>query len=100
MIMPSSNNNKSLSEFGRVAVELDNDFQDFERLSEELERVSLDTDKGLDRSKQLLVKFSDCGQRIATNVRDLAKFLDESRSRAEKSAALVSSKALQIQARQ
>jgi chromosome segregation ATPase len=98
--MPNSTPNKTMSSFAEAALKLDNDFSELERLSGQIERLELDTDAGLDRAKELLAKFGECGMRIGDGVQGLAKELEETRLRAEKAAEAVSQRAAQIQERQ
>ena len=92
-------NTKNLSPFGQSALTLDNDFAELDRLSGQIERLSIESDSGMERAKELLVKFGECGQRISTGVQSLAKSLEETRSRAETAAQSVASRAALIQER-
>lgn len=74
--------------------------QQFESLTKEIERLSINTPKGLERGKALLDKFEECGQKVAGGMQDLAQALDELREQTEKSAQLVYTKAVAIKQRQ
>ena len=95
----SSINLENLSAFGKVAVALDNDFAEFERLGGQIERLSVDSDNELERAQQLLAKFGECGERIGNGMQGLAKSLEEIRTHAEKAAQTVSARLPQIQER-
>lgn len=64
---------KDLSPFGQHALKLDSDFRELEELCGQIERLDLESDFGLDRAKQLLTKFSECGLRIGDGVQGFAK---------------------------
>jgi hypothetical protein len=91
---------KNLSPFAHSALTLDEDFGELDRVAAQLERLDLDTENGLDQARKLLVRFTECGNRIGEGVQALAKALDEARTRAEKSAESVSQRAAMVQARQ
>jgi len=93
-------NTEKKSPFAESALNLDNAFTELEQLSGQIERLELESDSGLERAKQLLGKFAECGQRIGEGVQVLAKSLEESRARAEAAANVVSARALDIQKRQ
>ena len=95
----SSINIKNLSSFGQSALKLDQDFTELERLSSQIERLSIDSDSGLDRAQEALLKFGECGQRIGTGIQGLATELNELRVRAEKAAQVVSDRAVLVQQR-
>jgi chromosome segregation ATPase len=96
----SSSQSKVLSSFAEAALKLDSDFADLERLSGQLERLDLNSDSGLERAKEILSEFGECGSQIGDGVQKLAKELDEARIRAEKAAASVAVRAEQVQERQ
>jgi hypothetical protein len=96
----SPRDKKDLSPFGLSAVSLDADFVELERLSRQIERLAIDSDSGLERAQRLLVKFAECGQRVADGATGFSKVLDEARARAEKAAQVVSARALEVQERQ
>jgi len=91
---------KVLTSFADAALKLDSDFSELERLSGQLERLDLLSDAGLERAKEILAHFGECGSRIGDGVQRLAKELDEARIRAEKAAEAVSQRASQVQERQ
>jgi len=96
----SSQEKKDLSPFGLSAVALDADFVELERLSRQIERIELDSDSGLERAQRLLVKFAECGQRVANGATGFSRVLEEARARAEKAAQVVSVRAAEVQERQ
>ena len=91
--------NKPVSLFLQSALALEEDFSQFARLSAQLENLSIESEHGLEQSKKLLLKFSECGERIGEGVQALAKTLNESRLQAEANALTVSARAELIQAR-
>jgi chromosome segregation ATPase len=95
----SQKNHKEVSPFIDAALKLDNDFQELERLAGNLERAEIDSDAGLERSRDFLGKFGECSQRIGTEIQALATSLEDSRSRAEKAAESAANRAALIQER-
>src|SRR4051812_9858905 len=93
-------NKNDLTPFGQFALSLDSDFREFERLKSQLEKTELDSDFGLERAKQLLTKFSECGMRITEGIQGFAKALEDARHCAETAAIAVSARALVVQERQ
>lgn len=93
-------NSQKLSAFIESALNLDSAFNELEQLGGQIERLDVETDSGLERAKQLLAKFAECGQRIGEGVQHLAKSLDETRRRAEAAAQAVTTRANDIQKRQ
>jgi chromosome segregation ATPase len=98
--MSSSLQSKVLSSFAEAALSLDKDFTELDTLSGQLERLDLNSDSGLERAKEILAKFGECGSRIGDGVQKLAKELEEARVRAEKAASSVSARATEVQERQ
>jgi len=90
---------ESLSDFGRAAVKLDNDFTELVRLSGQLKRLDIDSESGLDRAVKILSQFAQHGQNISAGIQDFSKFLQEARQRAEVAAQLVTERAQQIRER-
>jgi chromosome segregation ATPase len=95
-----SSSAKVLSSFAESALQLDSDFLELERLSGQLERLDVNSDSGLDKAREILAKFGECGNRIGSGVQKLAKELEEARVRAEKAAELVAQRANVVQERQ
>lgn len=91
---------KNLSAFGETAVSLDQGFTDLQELGGQLERLSLASESDFERARAILVKFAACGQSVAEGLQTLAATLGETRARAEATAARVSERAVEIQARQ
>ncbi|MEW6057213.1 MAG: hypothetical protein AB1540_11420 [Bdellovibrionota bacterium] len=90
---------KDQSLFVQAALALDSDFAELERLSGQLERLPIESDSGLEQARKALTRFSECGSRIGEGVKILAKELEDSRSRAERAAQIVSERAVAIQKR-
>lgn len=91
--------NKNLSPFGQAALNLDNDFMLLTRLSQEITLLSIDSDKGLDQARKLLVRFGECGERVGAGLQALARTMEESRQQAEEATRLVAERANEIQSR-
>ena len=92
--------NKSLSEFAQAALNLDFEFTQFGRIAGELERVSILSEKGLDKARALLGDLDACGKKIGTGMQALANALDQARENTEKLATAVSSRAVEVNQRQ
>jgi predicted nucleic acid-binding Zn-ribbon protein len=90
---------ESLSTFGRLAVQLDGNFSEMVRLSEQMQRLDIDSDSGLERAIKLLNQFAQHGQDIAGNIQDFSKSLEEARDRSEAAAKLVAERARHIEER-
>lgn len=88
-----------LSTFGQLALKLDSDFSGIERLAQQIERLDIRTDNGLEHAVKLMGQFAQYGQSISDGIQDFAKALDESRTRSEAAAALVAARAEEIQTR-
>jgi len=90
---------KERSAFAQSAVVLDQDFELLSQLGEQLENAELETEYGFNLAKKLLLKYSECGERVGSEIQVLAKELEAARVRAEKSASLVSARSIEIQKR-
>ena len=93
-------NTESLSPFGQLALKLDHDFCELERIGGQIERLPIDSDSGLDRGLKLLTQFAQHGQNIAEGIQKFAKALETARERSEGAAKVVSERALLLQQRQ
>jgi chromosome segregation ATPase len=100
MTAMATSNSKNLTPFAEAALTLDSDFAELEQLSGQLDRLSLESDTGLERAKKILAQFGECGGRIGDRLQNLAKTLDEARSGAEKAAQLIADRAVRVQERQ
>jgi chromosome segregation ATPase len=89
-----------LSPFAQAAMTLDSDFAELEQLSGQLDRLSLESDSGLDRAKKILSQFGECGERIGDRLQNLATTLNEARASAEQAANRIAERANQVQLRQ
>jgi chromosome segregation ATPase len=90
---------ETLSPFGRLAVALDADFSQLERLSGQIQRLDIETDGGLDHALKLLNDFAERGQSIAQGIGEFAQAMQQAQARSEKAAQLVAERAEAIQAR-
>lgn len=91
--------NKNLSLFGQAAVALDEDFVEAERLASQIEQVDVQSEIGLERAIRLLRHFTECGERITSQIQSLAQELEKARSRTEGAAQTVARRAAEIQIR-
>jgi len=91
---------KNLSPFAQAALALDADFVELERLSGQIDRIAIESDSGLERVQQLLVKFAECGQRVADGVIVFSRALQEAHARAEQAGQIVSARAALVRERQ
>ncbi len=92
-------NSKDSSLFVTSALALDADFSEMERLADQLESLSIESEYGFDQSCKLLTRFGSCGERIGNGIQILAKELETARVRAEASAARVAVILEQVQKR-
>lgn len=90
---------ESLSAFGRLAVKLDEHFSELTRLSGQIERLDIDSESGLEHAVKVLNQFAEHGTSVAEGIQELAKVLDEARTRTETAARVVAGRAEVIQQR-
>jgi len=90
----------TLSPFGEAAVALDGEFLALEKVARELERLTIDSDKGLDRGKMLLQEADAFRERLTSRMQALASTLEEARSRNEQAAVTIAEKAGALKVRQ
>lgn len=93
-------NPDTLTPFGKLALQLDHDFSELDRLSAQIERLEIESDSGLELATRLLAQFAKHGQGVAEGIQEFAKALETSRAGAERSAAIVGERAIAIQQRQ
>jgi chromosome segregation ATPase len=91
---------ENLTSFGLIAVKLDGDFSELHRISGQLQRLSLDSDRDLDRAMKLLTQFTQHGQSISDNIQEFSKTLQLARENSERAAQVVAQHAQIIQSRQ
>jgi hypothetical protein len=96
----SAPDKKNLSPFGLAALALDAEFVELERLSGQIERIAIESDSGLERAQSLLIKFAECGQRVADGVIAFSKALQDAHVRAEKAGQTVWARAAVVRERQ
>jgi hypothetical protein len=85
--------------FGRAALKLDQEFRALSEVSDQLARVNLETDAGLDDSIKLLNKAAHYGQGVAGAMEEFARALQEAREKAEAATKAVAERAQLIQKR-
>lgn len=88
-----------LSAFGQLALKLDQNFSGLERLAQQIQRLDLRTDNGLEHGTKLLNQFAQYGEGISEGIQEFAKALDEARLRSEEATTLVVARAEEIHAR-
>jgi hypothetical protein len=62
--------------------------------------IAIESDSGLERAQSLLIKFAECGQRVADGVIAFSKALQDAHVRAEKAGQTVSARAAIVRERQ
>lgn len=90
---------KELSAFGRAAIELDFEFQELDRLAQKIERLSLQTDSGLERASDLIIEAEMCRARLMTAMQVMAAQLEETRNRSEQSVTVICERTAIVQNR-
>lgn len=88
-----------MSEFARAALALDVRFEEFCRLSAELERVSIDSDSGLERARILLKDLNECREGFTPASQDMARALEGARQRTAEAAQKVETREQAVQDR-
>ena len=86
---------EDLSPFGRLALSLDGDFTELQRLAGQIEELDVESESELDRALKLLKRFSEHGQKIGGSMQEFSASLEDARQRSEaaaKSAAAVAQK--------
>ncbi len=86
----------SLSAFGRLALQLDNDFTELNRLSGQLQRLDIDSESGLEHAVKVLNQFAQHGTSISNGIQDFSRVLQEARAKSEEAAKAVGDRAQEI----
>lgn len=92
--------NKPQTAFGQAALLLDEEFARFERLAREIERLSFNSDKGLERARTLMKEIDACRERMEASMHALSRGLDESRASNEAAVQLVAERAMALRERE
>jgi len=92
-------NLEKLSSFGRLAVALDSQFLELDRISGQIERLDIESESGLERAIKLMSEFAQIGQSIGDSMQEFSGALQSSRERAESAARNVAERAQRVQAR-
>jgi methyl-accepting chemotaxis protein len=90
----------SLTEFGQSAVALDAELKRFERLGRELESLTIDSDKGMSRGRELFTELADCREQLGAKMKEMSRTLGEARERNEKAEHIIAERAQAWEARQ
>jgi phage-related protein len=84
---------KNLSPFAEVALQLDAEFAEILRLSDQLEQLDVESEFGLEQAKKILLRFSENGARAGESMHALAKHLNDLRERSEVAAKTMAERA-------
>lgn len=79
----STTSSPNLSEFGQAAVSLDQELIQFETLTQELQRLSIASDKGLERGLAVVAEITQCRSRIEVGMKQLSSTLGQTQARHE-----------------
>lgn len=90
---------EDLSPFGRLALRLDSQFAELVRAGEQMSKVKLDSDGGLDEGIRILNKVAQYGESLAATMQDFSQALQQSRDEAEAATKLVAERAQLIKQR-
>lgn len=88
-----------LSDFARAALALDVRFEEFCRLSQELQRVTIDSDSGLERARILLKDLNECREGFTPASQDMARALEDARQRTALAAQAIETQEQAVQQR-
>lgn len=80
---------KTRSPFVLAAIALDAEFDKFDQLTSELDRLNLDSDRGYERGLAILEELESCRGRFGPASQDLARTMEDARERTAQAAALV-----------
>jgi hypothetical protein len=72
---------KDRSPFVKAAIALDAEFERFERLKGELDRLNLDSDRGYERGLAIMEELEACRERFGPASQELARAMEEARER-------------------
>lgn len=87
------------SSFGRAAMALDSELVQFETYVQELAGLSLESDKGYERSLHLIQEIANTRGRLETSMRGLSTSLNEVRAQNEEAERVVAERTQLVQAR-
>lgn len=90
---------ETLSPFGRLAVQLDHEFSELNRLSGQMERMDIESDTELERAIKILNQFAEHGQNVTNGIQEFNKALLDAREQAEKAAQIVGERVGLVQQR-
>jgi len=88
-----------LTPFGRIALKLDHEFSELARAGQQMSRVDIESDSGLDEGIKILNRVAQHGQSLADTMQEFSQSLQEARDKAEASTKLVAERAQLIQQR-
>ena len=94
-----SERNTDRSAFAEAALNLDAQFRDFERLANELDRVDLDSDRGLERGLKIMGELETCREGFAPASQQMAKALEEAQGQVARAAEIVTQRETAVQDR-
>ncbi len=90
---------EDLTPFGRLALKLEREFSELSRAAEQISRLDLETDGGLDDGIKILNRVSEYGESLAGTMQQFSASLQEAQVQAEAAAKLVAERAQLIQTR-
>lgn len=90
---------EDLTPFGRAAVTLDREFAELARVGEQIARVDVESDGGLDQGVKLLNRAAQHGQSIADAMLEFSRSLQEARDASDAAMKAVSERAELIRQR-
>lgn len=90
---------EDLSPFARVCLKLDSELAELARSGEQISKVDLESDNGLDEGIKILGRVARYGESVAVTMQEFSSTLQEARDKAEASTALVAERAQVIQKR-
>lgn len=89
-----------LTPFGEAALALDQEFAALEKLAQKLERLSLQTDQGVERAVSLINEAEEARGRLVANMQTMATALEDARAKSEAAIRTISERAVTINERQ
>lgn len=91
---------ENLTSFGEAALALDREFLELEKLAKKIERLSLQSDQGVERVVSLINEAEEARERLMNNMQTMASALEDARGRSEAAIRTISERAVAINERQ
>jgi hypothetical protein len=96
--MPSIRS-EDLTPFGRLALKLDHELTELSRAGEQISKVDLESDGGMDDGIKILNRVAQYGQSVAQTMQDFSAALQQARDGAEAATKVVAERAQVIKQR-